>query len=115
MKFSPLALLLVSSAVLADSASIEWSAVTTNADGSTPSGPVSYNLYEQVSPGGGFIQIVGGITATSQVVQGLPAGATICFTVTATAPGEFESAQSAPGCKNTAQATLATPTGVIVK
>jgi hypothetical protein len=83
---------------------VSWTAPTTNTNGSTITGAITYNLYVG---GTGVAPLVTvqqkGITLTHVPATGVVPGTTMCFAVTAVVGG-VESAQTTPVC------TAITPT-----
>lgn len=76
-------------------ATVSWTAPTTNTDGSSITAALTYNLYAGTSCTS-MSKLVSGITTVSTVVTSpttLAPGTTVCFAVTAVANG-VESAQS---------------------
>jgi len=112
--FGILAAVVSTVALAANTASLSWTAVTTNTDGSAVSGAVTYNVYQGASAGA-LTSVQTGLTTTSATVTaGLADGATVCFAVTAVAGG-IESAQSAVACKTFPAGVPSAPTGLVVK
>lgn len=79
-------------------ATISWTAPTTNVDGSTITSAITYNLYQGAKGSATKPQVATGISAGSKIVTGLPAGE-VCFEVTAVTAVGGESAHSNEACK----------------
>jgi hypothetical protein len=91
-KFIFFAALLASFQAFAATATVSWSAPSTNTDGSAISGALTYNVYQNA------VKVQSGVAGTSATVtSGLTAGSTQCFTVSAIESG-VEGAQSLPAC-----------------
>ncbi len=96
-------------------ATVLWSAPTTNTDGTAITLPLTYNLYEGTSATT-MTKVLSGITTlTTLVSTGLVRGGTYYFAVSATEGGTQEGAQATPGCKFFPTPTpLAPPGGTTV-
>lgn len=104
-----IALLAVCAVVYAAvTASVSWTAPTTNTDGSKITGAITYNLYSGATATAlPFTAVVqkGMSNTLTQVMSGLTAGVQTCFAATAVV-ATIESAQSTPTCYTPAAATL---------
>lgn len=111
-----LALLLPAIAWAANTATFSWGAVTQNTDGTTITGPVTYNIYQTAcgSTSGGS-QVASGITGLAYVIStGLADGTTYCWNLTAVAGG-VESAYSNQATKTFLPGTPAASSTFTVK
>lgn len=105
-----------------NTATLSWTAPTTNTDGSTiTAGAVTYNIYQ--TPAGavsGGVKLASALADTGDVVStqagGGPIadGQTLCYNVTAVVAG-VESAYSNQACKTWAAGTPVAPSGLTVK
>jgi len=101
--FLPLLLLAVASLAQTapNTATLTWTAVTADTDGSAISGAVTYNVYasaQGAAPTGA--PLATGLAALSDAIStGLADGSTDCFNVTAVVAGQ-QSAYSNQACKS---------------
>lgn len=94
--------------------SLGWTAPTLNTDGTTITGPMTYNLYQAPASGQPFVKIQTGITGPSAVVSsGVSPGTVPCFTVTAVVAA-MESAQSAQVCATLPLSVPGSPSKLII-
>ena len=107
--------LLLSTAALAagPTATVTWTAPTTNTDGSAIAGALTYNVYQGTGTATP-VKVQGPVAAlTVTITAGLAAGSTQCFTVSAVANG-VEGPQSLPACVTLqASAPSAPPTPTV--
>lgn len=93
----------------ANTATITFGAVTTRIDGTTPTGAISYGVYQGVK--GQTKAKVGTITTTTSTIStGLLGGVEYCWQVSAQEAGGPESALSNEACKAFPLAPLNTVT-----
>lgn len=93
-----------------NTATITFAAPTQRVDGTTPTGAISYNVYQGVGVGSAKTK-VGTITTTSGVINtGLLSNTTYCFQVTAVEGASPESAMSNEACKTFGASALNTVT-----
>jgi len=100
MKYLSALFIFVASLAIAQAsptASLSWTAVTANTNGTAIAVPVSYNVYQALQ-GATLVKVQSGVTGTTATVtSGLTAGTTQCFAVTAVV-GSSESALSNTAC-----------------
>lgn len=88
---------------------LTWTAPTSNTDGTSITGPLTYNVYQGTSPTT-LTKVASNVTATTNsITTGLSDGVTYYWSVTAVVGG-VESAQSLPVSK---QFSPGTPSAVI--
>jgi fibronectin type 3 domain-containing protein len=95
------------------SATLTWTAPTTNADGTPISGALTYDVYQGAS--GAETKVASGVTGTTWAAStGLVAGATVCWKVTAVNAAGVEGGASNEACKSFPE-TPSAPTNLTVQ
>lgn len=89
-------------------ATASWVAVTKNTDGSTITGAVTYNVFIGTQGQANKPLVATGITGLSYQATGLATGADVCFQISVSVVGEFDSALSNEACKTAANPTTVT-------
>ena len=100
MKYAFILMLFSTAALGANTATLTWTAPTTNADSTPITGAITYSIYASVqgSAPTGAALVTGLTTLTDAISTGLADGTTDCFNVTAGVAGQ-QSAYSNQVCK----------------
>lgn len=98
------------------SATLTWTAVTTNTDGTPAVAPVTYDIYQGAKGGEAATPVATGITSTTwTATTGLSPGTTVCWEATAVSGAGIESAKSAEVCRTFAPSVPNPPTNLAVQ